>query len=173
MISDINIGPEHLKPALLAALLSVSLLIGLFAYLNCYTRRRYFQTWMVAWLFYAFWLILTYRLQEHASPFLLMARTWTVGISAIFLFWGSLIFMGQQENQRLFALLVLFLVAWSYVGTYHLDNPMHAHVPIFGIMGISSMLAARCFLIDRLRKEFASATLLCAGFILWGVFLIS
>ena len=107
---NLEIGPENLKPALLAALLSVSLLIGLFAYLNSYTRRRYFQTWMVAWLFYAFWLVLTFRAQEHPSPFLLMARTWSVGISAIFLFWGSLIFMGQRVSQRLFALLVLFLV---------------------------------------------------------------
>ena len=39
---NLEIGPENLKPALLAALLSVSLLIGLFAYLNSYTRRRYF-----------------------------------------------------------------------------------------------------------------------------------
>ena len=172
MTFDLQIGPEHVKPALLAALASVTMLTALFAYLNSYTRRRYFQIWMVAWLFYAFWLTLTYHVQEQSSPFALMVRNWAVGISAIFLSWGSLIFMGHKVSQRMFRLLILFLVAWSYVGTYHLDNPLHAQVPIFTILGISNLLAARGFFIYRMRKEFAGATLLCAGFTLWGMFLI-
>lgn len=173
MSFDLQIGPEHLKPALLAALASVSMLTALFAYLNCYTRRRYFQIWMVAWLFYAFWLTLTYHVQDQPAPFALMVRNWAVGISAIFLSWGSLIFMGQKVSQRMLRLLILFLVAWSYVGTYHLDNPWHAQVPIFTILGVSNLLAARGFFIYRMRKEFAGATLLCAGFTLWGLFLIA
>ena len=168
---EIQLGPEHLQPALLAALLSVSLLVSLFAYLNSYTRRRYFQVWTVAWLFYALWLVLTYGLQEHRSLLGSMARTWAVGISALFLSWGSLIFMAQK--MRLVGLLVLFLVAWSYVGTYHTDNPLQAQVPVFAALGISSLLVARCFLIHRMRKKLAAATLLCVGFALWGLFLIT
>jgi PAS domain S-box-containing protein len=169
---EIYIGPEYWRPALLAALLSVSLLIALFAYLNSYTRRRYFHIWMVAWLFYALWLILTDRAGQKPMPFLQIAKSWSVGISAIFLFWGSLIFMGQKVSQRLFALLILFLVAWSYVGVYHLENPLQANVPVFAIMGVSSGLAARCFLVYRLRRRFIGATLLSTGFLLWGVFLL-
>ncbi len=173
MSFDLYFGPEHLRPALLAALLSVSLLIGLFAYLNSYTRRRYFQIWMVAWLFHALWLCLTCGLLEHPSALGSLARTWAVGISALFLSWGCLVFMGRSIPRRVVGLLVLFLALWSYVGTYHLDNPWHAQFPVFATLGVSSLLAARCFFSCRMRQEFAGATLLCAGFACWGGFLLA
>jgi two-component system NtrC family sensor kinase len=167
------IGPEQLRPALLAALMSVSLLVALFAYLNCYTRRRYFSLWMVAWMFYALWLMLTYRLESSPSPFLQMTKNWSVGISAVFLFWGSLMFMAQRVTQRLLGLVILFLLVWSYVGSYHIESPLQATIPIFGMMGVASIASARCFLVYRKRKPFAGAGLLAAGFALWGAFLIS
>ncbi len=173
MSFELYIGPEHLRPALLAALLSVSLLVALFAYLNCYTRRRYFSFWMVAWMFYALWLMLTYRMESAPSAFLQMAKNWAVGISAVFLYWGSLIFMAQRVSQRLLGLVILFLLVWSYVGSYHIESPLQATIPIFGMMGIASIASARCFLTYRKRKPFAGAGLLVAGFALWGVFLIS
>ena len=54
-IADYNLvlSDEHLKPALLISLLSVWVLVGVFYYLNTYTRRRYFTIWTTAWLFYA------------------------------------------------------------------------------------------------------------------------
>src|SRR6185503_1558470 len=39
-------------PTMLGSLLTVWVLVGLFFYLNHYTRRRYFTIWAVAWLFY-------------------------------------------------------------------------------------------------------------------------
>ena len=58
--ADYNLvfSDEHLKPALLISLLSVWVLVGVFHYLNTYTRRRYFTIWTTAWLFYALWLTL-------------------------------------------------------------------------------------------------------------------
>ena len=68
----------------------------------------------------------------------------------MFLFWGSLIFMGQRVAQRLFGLMFVFLVTWSYVGAYHLEDPLQAKVPIFAMLGIASLVSARCFLVYRL-----------------------
>jgi hypothetical protein len=54
------------RAVLLVSLLSVWVLIGLFNYLNRYTRRVYFSIWTAAWLFYALWLALT--LGSSGSP---------------------------------------------------------------------------------------------------------
>jgi hypothetical protein len=47
---------QYLQAALMVSLLSVWLLVGLFYYLNHYTKREYFTVWTAAWLFYALWL---------------------------------------------------------------------------------------------------------------------
>ena len=49
---------EYLRAALMVSLLSVWVLVGLFFYLNRFTRRQYFTVWTAAWLFYALWLTL-------------------------------------------------------------------------------------------------------------------
>ena len=55
---DIVFPREYLRAALMVSLLSVWVLVGLFYYLNLYTKRRYFTIWTAAWLFYALWLTL-------------------------------------------------------------------------------------------------------------------
>src|SRR5690242_202521 len=47
---------EYLRAALMVSLLSVWVLVGLFYYLNRFTKREYFTVWTAAWLFYALWL---------------------------------------------------------------------------------------------------------------------
>jgi len=61
---DLEFPKEYLKAALMVSLLSVWVLVGLFCYLNRYTKRRYFTIWTGAWLFYALWLTLTMGLQR-------------------------------------------------------------------------------------------------------------
>jgi len=58
---------ECLRAALLISLLSVWALVGLFYYLNRYTRREYFSIWTGAWLCYAVWLTLSLGLGEAAA----------------------------------------------------------------------------------------------------------
>ena len=48
----------------MVSLLSVWMLVGLFYYLNRYTRREYFTVWTAAWLFYALWLTLGLKVQD-------------------------------------------------------------------------------------------------------------
>ena len=170
---NLEFSPETLKAALLVSLLSVWLLVGLFAYLNYYTKRRYFTLWMVAWLFYAIWL--TLRFAEEDLPnneFMLMARQGGVGISAVFLFWGSEVFMGRRVRQKLPAMFIVFLLLWSYVGIHFLkDSVIQAQLPVFALMGLAGLLAARGFFKYRLEQRYIGASLLAVGFFLWGIYL--
>ena len=57
---------EMAHSTMLGSLLTVWVLVGLFFYLNHYTRRRYFTIWATAWLFYALWLTQILRAPEAA-----------------------------------------------------------------------------------------------------------
>src|SRR5208282_2600376 len=85
---------EYMQAALMVSLLSVWVLVGLFFYLNRYTRREYFTIWTAAWLFYALWLTLSLRMADSgAGSFLFAIKQSCVSISAVFLLWGSLRFL--------------------------------------------------------------------------------
>src|SRR3954454_19719136 len=82
---------EMAHSTMLGSLLTVWVLVGLFFYLNHYTRRRYFTIWATAWLFYALWLtqILSAPAATPRSIQFILQQL-SVGISAVFLFWGSI-----------------------------------------------------------------------------------
>ncbi len=91
---DILFPREYMRAALLVSLLSVWVLVGLFYYLNRYTKRSYFNMWTAAWLFYALWLTLGITVPNPPpESFVLILRQWCVSISAVFLLWGSMSFL--------------------------------------------------------------------------------
>src|SRR6188508_955643 len=91
---DLIFPREYLRGALIVSLLSVWVLVVLFYYLNRYTKRNYFTIWTAAWLFYALWLTLGVTVPSVSqTSFVPIVRQWCVGISAIFLLWGSLHFL--------------------------------------------------------------------------------
>src|SRR5258708_6730056 len=110
---------QYLRAALMVSLLSVWMLVGLFYYLNRYTRRDYFTVWTAAWLFYALWLTLSLmypqKLEVEPKSLIFMIKQWCVSISAVFLLWGSLRFLNIPVRQTLFGLFMLFLVVWTFV----------------------------------------------------------
>ena len=82
--------PEWIKSALVLALITVWMVIGLFTYMNYSTRRPHLSLWTVAWMFYSVYLAASIGLEESPhTPFLLMASRACIGISALFMFWGS------------------------------------------------------------------------------------
>jgi PAS domain S-box-containing protein len=171
---DFEMSPQSLKAALLVSLLSIWVLVGLFTFLNRYTKRRYFTIWTVAWLFYAVWLTLNFDfIKVPDSPVMLMLTQWSLGISAVFLLWGSARFLGQEVSERLMGLFLAFLLTWSYIGAYHLENRFAIQVPIFGLIGLASIITAYCFLQYRRRRKFMGAGLLSFGFVLWGCYFVA
>jgi PAS domain S-box-containing protein len=171
---DLYFPGEYLKAALVVSLLSVCVLIGVFYYLNYYTKRRYFTTWTAAWLFYAVWLTLCISLQKSPeSPLLLMLKQWCVGVSAVFLLWGAARFLNQQAPQKLYALFIAFLLTWSYIGAYHLNDSLQTQLPIFGLIGLASIFTSWSFFQFRRRMDYIGAGLLAFGFGLWGCYMIA
>ena len=175
--SNLVLSGDQLKPALLISLLSVWVLVGVFYFLNTYTRRRYFSIWTAAWLFYALWLTLIFfcgQPVEKGSLWLRWLTEWCLCVSAVFLLWGSFRFLGQRVKQRLIALSLVFLVVWSYVDSYCRDQGVseaQVHWSVFAFIGLASLITAGAFFRYRRIRQFLGASLLSVGFLFWGTYL--
>src|ERR1019366_4778024 len=107
---DESFPSQYLRAALLVSLLSVWVLVGLFYYLNRYTKRYYFTVWTAAWLFYALWLTIGINVPNpDVVPVVRVLRLWSVCLSAVFLLWGSVSFLEMKVPQRLFGWFIAFL----------------------------------------------------------------
>ena len=176
-LSDVS-GP-YLRAALLVSLMSVWMLVGLFYYLNRYTKRDYFTVWMAAWLFYSLWLTLGFMFPDtspESIPFKL--QECCVSISSVFLLWGSLRFLKLPVRQMLFGLFMLFLVVWTFAGQYVISDERNAtsrklemQLPVFILLGLSSVFAGICFFRLRKKMPFVGAGMLATGFFFWGLYL--
>src|ERR1700678_882508 len=156
---------DYLRAALLVSLLSVWVLVGLFFYLNRYTRREYFTIWTAAWLFYALWLTLSLRWGNTPTGSLIFAlKQSCVSVSAVFLLWGSLRFLGLPVRQQLLGGFMFFLIVWTFVSPHAIDKVLQVELPVFILLGLSSLFAAVCFFRLRKKKAFVGAGLLSLGF---------
>src|SRR5277367_3050439 len=133
----------YLKATLMISLLTVWVLVGLFYYLNRYTRRDYFAIWTAGWLFYALWL--TTSLNTGVAPLgsaLFLVKQCCVSLSAVFMLWGSLRFLGLPVRQQLLGSFMLFLVVWTVVSPQAVSGILQVELPVFILLGLSSVFAA-------------------------------
>ena len=169
---DSGFAQAYLQATLMVSLLSVWVLVGLFYYLNRYTKREYFTIWTAAWLSYALWLTigLTWP-KEDAASLISMIKQCCVAVSAAFMLWGTLRFLDIPVRQTLFGLFMLFLVAWTFVMPQVATNVLQIQLPVFILLGSGSMFAGVCFYRVRRKLPYVGAGLLALGFLLWGVYL--
>jgi len=168
---DFYVAHESIKATILTSLLTVWVLIGVFVYLNRYTKRRYFTVWTTAWLFYVVWLTLNLGdLGTEHSPLRLMAEQWCVATTAVFLMWGSFRFLGLRVREMAFGLLLAFLFLWSYVGVYQLGRPFVAVISLFALIGLAGIITGMGFARHRCRKGYIGASMLALGFSMWGAY---
>jgi signal transduction histidine kinase/ActR/RegA family two-component response regulator len=164
----------YLRVALLVSLLSVWVLVGLFYYLNRYTKRYYFTVWTAAWLFYALWLTLGINISDPDTGSIVpVLRLWCVCLSAGFLLWGSVSFLEMKAPQSLFGWFMAFLLIWSYAARFIVDDPFNVQWPVFMLIGLASMFAGFSFYRLRKQRRFVAVSLLVFGFCLWGLYLMS
>jgi PAS domain S-box-containing protein len=168
---NLYIPPESLKATLILALLSVWVLVGFFFYLNRYTRRTYFTLWTIAWLFYALWLSMTLVFQvAQNESILIIWKQWSLGVTAVFLLWGSLRFVGKRIKRSIFAWSTIFLLIWSVAGGLLARYRLFFELPLFAMTTAASLFTAHCFYRYRRDRGFHGATLLTVGFVLWAFF---
>ena len=162
----------YLKATLMISLLTVWVLVGLFYYLNRYTRRDYFAIWSAGWLFYALWLTASLNLGGvRLDSAIFMLKQCCVSLSAVFMLWGSVRFLGFPVRQSLFGMFMLFLLVWTMVSPQVITDSLQIQMPMFILMGSGSLFAGFCFLRLRRQKAFAGAGMLSLGFLLWGLYL--
>jgi CheY-like chemotaxis protein len=163
---------ECLWAALLVSLLSVWLLVGLFHHLKRHTRLEYFSIWTGAWLFYAVWMTLSLgRGDAEPGSWLFTVNQFCVSISAAFLLWGSMRFLGIPVPRRLSAILGVFLAVWILASPQMVNDPLEIHLPVFILLGLSSPFAGVCFLRLYKQKERVGLGMLSLGFLLWVIYL--
>ena len=170
---DFYVARESLKATILTSLLTVWVLIGVFLYLNRYTKRRYFTEWTAAWLFYVVWLTLNLGdVGAERSSLRMMAEQWCVATTAVFLMWGSFRFLGLRVRETSLGLFMAFLFLWSYIGVYQLGRPFPAVVSLFALIGLAGIVTAGAFARYRCRRGYIGASMLSLGFFLWGAYFI-
>lgn len=171
-ISGLYFPPEWTKAALVLALISVWMMIALFAYLNRRTRKPYFSTWTAAWMFYSVHLAASIGLEESPdAPLLVMARRACLGISALFLFWGSFQLTNRQRSNRELSEAVILILIWSYVAAFKVRDPIWITAPVFFLLAMSGIYAGYVYL--RERHRYQGAVILGGGLMLWGLHLLA
>jgi signal transduction histidine kinase len=170
----LDFSEQYLQATLFVSLLSVWVLVGLFYYLNHYTRRPYFSVWTVAWLFYALWLTLGLTTANlPGGSLIFMLRQGCVAVSAVFLLWGSARFLSLPVKQSLIGLFLAFLLVWTFVSPQVLSSILQIELPVFILIGLGSVFAGVCFFRVRKKMPFVGAGMLALGFLLWGFYLAS
>jgi len=152
------------------SLISSTTLVILFGYLNWYTRRRYFAAWTCGWLFFTLWVAIAFTFPDPALlPF---AWGWLklsfIGLSAVCLFWGSLRFTGRTRGLRELIFAVGLTFIWSYFSHFFIQSPIWARWPLYFILCFAGWIMGVGYFQRRLQQNYIGATLLAAGFILWG-----
>lgn len=165
------VEPEWLRSALLLALFSTAVVVGVFTYLNRYTKKSYFSLWTMAWILYALWLGVCIRLEETPNvAWLVMARRAFIGISALCMFWGSFDLVNASRKRSELICGIALLLLWSYVAAYHVHDHLWITLPMFLLLAAAGVFSGCTYL--QYRRTYRGATLLAYGFICWGIHLL-
>jgi PAS domain S-box-containing protein len=163
---------EWVKGALILGLVSSWVVIALFSYLNHQTRKPYLALWTAAWIFYSIYLAASLSLQETPNlPLLALVRRTCIGISALFLFWGSLQRVSQRRSLRELGGAAMLIVVWNYVAVVLVHDRFWCTVPMFALLSAAGGYCA--FQCLRHRRRSRGSTVLGMGFLLWSLHLVA
>lgn len=159
-------SPDWVKAALMLALIAVGMVIAMCLYLNRWTNKRHYGLWMVGWMFYAAYLVMTFILEEITHmPQLVMAQMMFMGMSALFMLWGVWDMTNPRPRLQLITAAVVTLLVWSYLAAYVLPASVWNSAPVFALLAGASAWAGLHY--GRERSQSRSANILTMAFMLW------
>ena len=162
---------EWVKAALVLALISIWVVIAFFFYLNHATKKPYFQLWTVAWMFYSIYLTAVIGLEESPNMlFLAMARRACIGISALFMFWGSFELTNHGRDRLELGSATVMMLIWSYIAAFRIREQLWITVPVFVLLAGAGVYTGILYWARRKRSQ--GGTILAVGFTLWGLHLL-
>lgn len=148
------------------------MVLALFAYLNHRAKRPYFSLWIVSWMSYAGYLAAAIGLQESPEfPLFIMMRRTCIGLSALYMFWGSFCLAGRPRALRELQFATGMLIVWSAVAAFVVRDRFWITMPVFVLLAAAGIYTGIAYLLRR--KTYHGATILGIGFLLWGAHLIA
>jgi two-component system NtrC family sensor kinase len=152
--------------------MSIGMVLALFAYLNHRTKRPCFSLWIVSWTAYAGYLAAAIGLQESPEfPVLVMMRRCCIGVSALYMFYGSFYLAGRPRALQELNFATGMLVIWSAVAAFVVRDRFWITMPVFTLLAAAGIYTGVTYLLQR--KTYHGGTILGIGFLLWGVHLIA
>src|SRR2546426_1085130 len=132
---DQLVSGEWARAGLVLALVSTCVVIVVFAYLSRHTKKSHFNLWAVAWMFHAVWLAASTQWKESPEqPLLIMASRAWIGVSAMFMLWGSLELANKARRRRELNYGVVLILMWSYVAAFVVRDSLWITVPVFVLL---------------------------------------
>jgi PAS domain S-box-containing protein len=167
----LSFPPEWIKSALVLALITVWMVIVLFTYMNHTARRPHLSLWTVAWMFYSVYLAASIGLEESPqTKILLMVSRACIGISAMFMFWGSFQLAELKRDQRELGFGTVLILIWSYFASYRVEGGLWLTLPVFLLLAGAGVYTGILYM--RTRRRSRGSIILGTGLLLWGVHLI-
>jgi PAS domain S-box-containing protein len=163
---------EWTSAVLVLALMSICMVLALFAYLNHRTKKSYFTLWIAAWTFYAVYLAAAIGLQESPNfGVFVMLRRACIGLSALFMFWGSFHLTGNPRSMKELKLGTVMILVWSGVAAFIVRDRFWITMPVFALLAAAGGYTGVAYFLRR--RTYRSATILGVGFLLWGAHLVA
>ncbi|MCC6316438.1 MAG: hypothetical protein IT361_02015 [Gemmatimonadaceae bacterium] len=153
-----------------AAILQAAVTVGLTVVAGALYRR--YRRAYLAWFTVAFALYVL-RLGVIVGAVLTGGLAWlywhqvATGWTAIALLWGALHFARPFVIRPVWAVALLFPVAWSYLAIYQLENFLWAALPAVGFLSLVTAWSGVIFLRHWRRTGLAPAAFLGASLLLW------
>jgi hypothetical protein len=144
-------------------------LTGLFLFLFVRHRRLHFFWWAVAWALYALRTGAIISFLFTGSMVWLYAHQVATGWTALALLWASQVFYHQRTWRPIYATLLLFPLAWSYLAIFRLENFLLAAGPAVVFLSLTTLWTGVVFWQYRRRSGSGAAAFLAGTLVLWGI----
>src|SRR5882724_10647105 len=127
------------KTTLCFALVSVCIVVVTFAYLTFRMRKPYFRMWAVSWLFYSMYVAAAIEQQRQPGPtFFGAVGHACVGLSALWLLWGSLQLTGRVRPIGELGVGALLILVCSFAAPPTASNQIWVARVMFFLLALVS-----------------------------------
>jgi two-component system NtrC family sensor kinase len=156
-------------PALVLALLMMGGVIGLFSYLRRRVKQPYFNLWTAAWSGYAVYLLTALVLLKFPNWVPLRAvGLCGIGLSGLFMCWGSLHLANKLRFQRAMWVLAALVTIYCLGAGFLVADPFWGMVVVFGLLGGVGIYTG-LLSVSRHRSS-TDAKILGVGLALWSLY---
>ncbi len=160
-------SPDWIRATLLLSLIAAGQLTAVCIYLARGTRKAHFGFWAVAWLLYAGYRVMAYRLHTWPGQWAwLWIEFGCLGVSGLFLLLGMLHLTGHERRQSLVVAGVAGVMGWSGYAASALPESVWNAAPLMALLAGGCAWAGTHY--GRKRPVTRANQLLAFSWFAWG-----